>query len=96
MMSEATEDSLIPASSSSFSSRWTSRARSRVIAVRVRVRSRSCRIGSGGTNEPADQAVRAELGQPGRVRDIGLAAGQVLDVPGVDQHHLDPGRSSSR
>ena len=51
-MSEATEDSLIPASSSSFSSRWTSRPRSRVIAVRVRVRSRSCRIGSGGTNEP--------------------------------------------
>ena len=50
-MSVATEDSLIPASSSSFSSRCTSRERSRVIAVRARVRSRSCRIGSGGTNE---------------------------------------------
>ena len=52
MMSEATEDNLIPASSSSFSIRWTSRPRSRVIAVRVRVRSRRCRIGSGGTNDP--------------------------------------------
>lgn len=47
-MSEATAESLMPASSSSFSSRWTSRERSRVIAVRARVRSRSCRIGSGG------------------------------------------------
>jgi hypothetical protein len=51
-MSEATADSLMPASSSSFSSRWASRERSRVIAVRVRVRSLSCRTGSGGTNEP--------------------------------------------
>jgi len=49
-MSEATADSLIPASSSSFSIRCASRARSRVIAVRTRVRSRNCRIGSGGTN----------------------------------------------
>ena len=51
-MSLATEDSLIPASSSSFSNGWTSRPRSQVIAVRVRVRSRSWRIGAGGTNEP--------------------------------------------
>ncbi|CAN5587932.1 hypothetical protein BH24ACT11_BH24ACT11_05680 [soil metagenome] len=50
-MSVATEDSLMPASSSSFSSRCTSRERSRVIAVRVRVRSRSSRTGWGGTNE---------------------------------------------
>jgi hypothetical protein len=52
-MSVATEDSLIPASSSSFSSRCTSRQRSRVkwVRVRVRVRSRSARIGGGGTND---------------------------------------------
>jgi hypothetical protein len=50
-MSEATADSLLPASSSSFSSRCTSRERCRVIAVRARVRSRSWRIGSGGMNE---------------------------------------------
>ena len=86
MMSEATADSLIPASSSSFSSRWTSRPRSRVIAVRARVRSRSCADRLGRHERAADQPVRAELGQPGRVRDIGLAAGQVLHVPGVDQH----------
>lgn len=35
--------------------------------------------------------MRAELGQPGRVGDVDLAARQVLDVPGVDQHHLEPG-----
>ena len=42
----------MPASSSSFSSRWISRVRSRITAVLVRVKSRNCRIGSGGTNEP--------------------------------------------
>ena len=52
LMSEATELSLMPASSSSFSSRWISLARARTTVVRVLVRSRSCRIGSGGTNEP--------------------------------------------
>lgn len=31
------------------------------------------------------QAVGAELGQPGRIRDVGLAAGQILHLPGVDQ-----------
>ena len=52
VMSLATLDSLMPASSSSFSSRWISRLRSRVMMVRARVRSRSSRIGAGGTNEP--------------------------------------------
>ena len=51
VISLATEDSLIPESSSSFSSRWISLVRSRVITVRARVRSRKARIGSGGTNE---------------------------------------------
>ncbi len=51
VMSVATTDSLIPASSRTFSKRWASRVRARVIAVLVRVRSRSSRIGSGGTNE---------------------------------------------
>ena len=41
LMSLATDDSLIPASSNSFSRRWISRARCRVTVVRVRVRSRS-------------------------------------------------------
>jgi len=32
--------------------------------------------------------VGAELRQPRRVRNIGLAARKRLDVPGVDQHQL--------
>lgn len=51
-MSVATEDSLIPASSRTFSSQLISRPRSRVRFTRVRVRSRNCRIGWGGMNEP--------------------------------------------
>jgi hypothetical protein len=35
-----------------------------------------------------------QLRQPGRVADIGLAAGQDLDMPGVDQQQLEP-RSST-
>ncbi len=50
-MSVATDDSLIPASSSSFSNRCSSRLRSRVITVLARVRLRISRIGFGGTNE---------------------------------------------
>ena len=38
------------------------------------------------------QAVRAELREPGRVRDIGLTARDRLHVPGIDQHHLDAGQ----
>ena len=48
---DATEDSLIPASSSSFSSRCTSRVRSSMTVLRYRVNSRSSRIGGGGTND---------------------------------------------
>ena len=48
-MSEATTDTLIPASSNSFSTRFFSRPRSPTRSTRYRVRSRSRRIGSGGT-----------------------------------------------
>ena len=34
----------------------------------------------------------AELSKPGCVGDVGLAARQVLDVPGIDQHHFHPGQ----
>jgi hypothetical protein len=46
---EATEVSLIPASCSTFSSRWISAARASLWVLRYRVSSRSSRIGSGGT-----------------------------------------------
>ena len=36
-----------------------------------------------------DQPVGPQLGQPCCVRDIGLPTRQVLDVSGVDQHHLE-------
>ena len=36
------------------------------------------------------QTVRAELGQPGRVGDIGLAAREVFHVPRIDQQHIEP------
>ena len=40
-------------------------------------------------NERAtDQTMGAELSKPGCIRDVGLAARQVLDVSGIDQHHL--------
>src|SRR5215469_272112 len=48
-MSETNTDSLVPASSSSFSGRCLSRVRSVVSAARYRVRSRNRRIGLGGT-----------------------------------------------
>ena len=35
-----------------------------------------------------DQAMGQEIGQPGRVVDVGFAARHVLDVPGVRQHQL--------
>jgi hypothetical protein len=35
--------------------------------------------------------MRAQLGQPSGIADICLTAGQVLHVPGVDQHQLKPG-----
>jgi hypothetical protein len=38
----------------------------------------------------ADQTVRAELGQPRGVGHVTLAAGQVLHLPGIDQHQLEP------
>ena len=90
-MSEATADSLIPASSSSFSSRCTSRERSRVIAVRARVRSRSCRIGSGGTNEPRTRPCAPSWASQVASATSVLRPGQVLHVPRIDQQHLEPG-----
>jgi len=76
-MSEATTDSLIWASSSSFSTRFFSPVRSATNAARYRVRSRSLRIGGGGTklgrsiwrsatlhNQTASN--RSVLGRPGR------------------------------
>jgi hypothetical protein len=49
MTLEATEVSLIPASWSTFSSRWISATRASIWVLRYRVSSPSSRIGGGGT-----------------------------------------------
>ena len=36
------------------------------------------------------QSVAVQLLQPLAVANIGLASGNVLDVPGIDQQHLQP------
>ena len=70
VMSEATEDSLIPASSSSFSNRWTSRARSRVMhgagAGQIPQRPDRRRRHERRLHQP----VRAQIGQPRRIRHV--------------------------
>lgn len=63
VMSLATLDSLIPASSSSCSSPWISRPRFRVGITRVRVRSRNSRIGPVAPRRPG----------PGRALRVGPA-----------------------
>jgi hypothetical protein len=103
-MSLATLDSLIPASSNSFSNRWISRPRSRVIAVRApgQVPQLADRGGwheraadRGGWDErAADQTMCAELGQPGRIGDITLAAGQVLHLTRLTSINSNPAFSS--
>jgi hypothetical protein len=87
MMSAATEDSLIPLSSRTF-----------LDALHLP----SAVAGQGGASSgqitpapdrrrrhqrSAQQTVRAEVGQPGGIGDIALAARHVLRVVGVDQHH---------
>jgi len=48
-----------------------------------------------GRHERAtDQTMGTQLSQPGRVRDVGLAAGQIPHMPSVDQQHLEPASSS--
>jgi hypothetical protein len=88
-MSEATADSLIPASSSSFSSRCTSRERSRVIAVRRPSQITKVPDRLRWHERGPHQTVRAELGQPGRVGDISLAAREVFHVPRIDKQHIE-------
>lgn len=91
-MSEATTDSLICASSSSFSARCFSAVRAPTRSIRYRVRSRSRRICGGGT-KLAQHLPLGDLGQPDRVQPAGLGtAGQMLDVTGVDQPGLESGR----
>jgi len=95
-MSVATEDSLMPASSSSFSNRCTSRERSRVIAVRVRVRSRSSRIGWGGTNEARTSPWAPSWASQDASATSVLRPGRFLASRALTSITSTPSRSSSR
>ena len=79
-------DSLIWASSSSFSTRFFSAVRTTTRSTRYRVRSRSSRIGARRHETRAQHLPLGDLAQPHRVQPVGLRpAGQMLDVAGVDQ-----------
>jgi hypothetical protein len=95
-MSGATDDNLIPASSSSFSSRWASLPRSRVTAVRVRVRSRSARIGAGGTNDPATSPCAPSWASQVASATSVLRPGRFFTCRALTSKTCTPGRSSSR
>ena len=73
---------------SSLSMRWTWPLRSRMNCLRVRVRSRNACTSPGGTKLGADQAMREEIGEPGRVVHVRLAARHSLDVGRVGQGEL--------
>ncbi len=84
-MSEATEESLMQASSGSFSSLWISRVRSRVMTVAgpgqvAQFTDRRRRHERG-----SDQPVGAQIREPSSVGDIGFAARDVSGITGVDQ-----------
>ena len=90
---EATTDSLIWASSSSFSTRCFSAVRAPTRSTRYRVRSRSSRIGLRRHETGPQHLPLGDLAQPHRVQPVGLGPPrQVLDVLGVDQPRLEPGR----
>jgi hypothetical protein len=71
------------------SSRCTSRQRSWIWVLRYRVSSRSSRIGRGDLEAGPDQPVLDQLGNPGRVGHIRLAARHVPQVGRVQQPALD-------
>src|SRR4051794_24019775 len=86
--SEATESSLIPASSSTRCSRWISRVRSSVSFFAYRVRSRSRAITGLGTKLPRSSPHSSSWASQAASQDVGLAPGQVLHVPRIAQQQL--------
>ena len=81
--------SLIPASWSTFSTRWIARVRSLICALRSRVRSRSRRISGGGTKLGRTRPCCDQLADPLRVLDVGLAPGDVAQVLSIQQPALE-------
>jgi hypothetical protein len=96
-MSVATEESLIPASSSSFSSRSTVRERSRVMWVRARVRSPQRPNRWRRHERRRHQPVRPEIGQPRSIRHIRLICGLTGNIvqPGSTETPLQDAASTA-
>src|SRR5215204_1830607 len=88
--SVATESSLMPASSRVFWIRWHSAlwAWKGPLAVAGQIPQLADR--RWRHEAAAQQPTLQQLTQPGGITDIGLAAGQDLDVAGVDQQQLEP------
>jgi hypothetical protein len=86
---DATLDSLIPASCRILSSRWTSRVRS--VDLRLAIPGQVTQLSDrfGRHERGAHHAMLHQLAQPRRVGHVGLAAGQVARVPGVEQPAFD-------
>ena len=87
--SVATPASLMLASSSTFWMRLAAADRSWINCVRCRVRSRNSRIGCGGTKLARSRPCCSSWAIHCAVLDVGLAAGHLLDVLGVDQDDAD-------
>ena len=85
-MSAATQSSLMPASSSALCSRLTSRCA--LLDLRLAIARQVAQLADrlGRHEARLQQPGLGELAQPRRVGDVGLAARDLLDVPGVDQH----------
>jgi hypothetical protein len=88
-MSLATQSSLMLVSSSALCSRLASRWRSAicVFAIARQLTQLADRLGRHkvGFQQPG----LGQLAQPRGVREIGLAPGHLLDMPGVDEHQLE-------
>ena len=89
MTSESAESSLILASSRVFCIRWIWLLRSRTNCLRAREPVAHL-LGLFVRHEAAsDQPMGHQIGQPGGVVDVGLAARHVLDMGRVRQHQLE-------
>ena len=88
-MSVSTEASLRLASSSVFCSRCTWPDCSRTSCLRVRSSARSAWVAGSGTKLEPDRHSRQQVGQPGGVRDVGLATGHVPHMRRIGQHQRE-------
>src|SRR5215207_3231249 len=86
--SAATESSLIPASSRVFCTRWTSAVWAWKGPLAVAGEIPQLPDGRRRHEAAPQQPMLQQLRQPGGIGHVGLAAGQDLDLAGVDQQQL--------